>query len=513
MNKGHAALAVICASLAGFYYFHDVKGKPQRQEAETKAKRLFPNLKKDELTGLTIERLKEVGKDKPLKMLMAKQHGQWVLDGKEPHLLSTMLLGQTTKSLAELQNSDEMGSPTPTALKPEEFGLDKPTYKLEMKSKDGQAYVLTLGDKTPDGKGYYAQAGGGPITSIDTTLPGVLETPEDKLRETSPVPFQPSKANKVQLTLKDGKKVSVEVAKPREKPKEELDDNIEITDLNEEWKMTVPTAAGADATKVRDLLWNWKNVKHGRFLKPDEKIDFSKPELRVEAFIDGETEPYVFEVGPSVPAKPTMRYLRRLGPEEVMVFEINNPKLLDINEGTLEQKHLAVFEPDTIKKIDLKVKDISIVGSRTDKGERDWQLSQPSPGNPTAAQRNAAVGEILFELKGLEWKSKSSETAFTESASFQLFDKEGKAILKATLGQESGKGRLAKVDGVKEVLLLEPDPLAKLESMARRVKEAVPTPTPTPAASGMPGVPGMPGQPGAPILIQNGKPVTPQNPR
>lgn len=488
MNRGQAFMGVVVVALGGFYYWHDVVGKPKREEAETKQKRLFPDVKRADLTGLTVERLKELGTNKPYKRVISKKHGLWVLEEeKDLEVLNTLSMGATTKGIVEVQRALKMTESPGDQLKPSEFGLEKPSYRLELKCKDGKSHTLLIGDKMPDGNGYYVQADNGPIEAVGATWPDLLEGPTDKMRETSAVPYELSKISRVNFTLPDGKKVETTLAKPREKEKgkEELDDGIEITDLNEEWKQTSPVAAVADPRKIRDFLQLWKGAKHNRFLHPQEKIDFSKPALRIEATVDGETEPYVMEVGPVVPNQPNMRYLRRLNPDETMVVEMNNPKLMDVGVESFEQRHLAAFEGDDVKKVEIKIKDLDVVASRSD---QDWSVSKPS--KPVGDQNNwnNAINDLVFEIKSTEWKSKSSGT-LSPVGKFDLLDKDGKKLLSFSLGQESGKGRLAQVEGSKDIVVLEPDPLSKWESISKRLLVAAASPTP--GASGTP-VSGLP---------------------
>ncbi len=488
MNRNQAIMGVLVVGLGGFYYWHDVEGKPKREAAETKAKRLFPEMKREELSSVTVERLKATGADKTFKRQIARKHGLWILESEPlPEVLNTLSMSNAMKSLIEIQRGDSLNeTESPNAkLNPAEFGLDKPSYKIDMKTADGKAHTLLIGDKTPEGHGFYVQADGGSIESANTSMTELLETAPDKMRETSPVTYEPGRMNKVTVTLPDGKKIAAELAKPREKSKDDIDDpSIVITDLNEEWNLTSPKATKADAQKIRNFLNVWKGAKHGRFLGADEKVDFSKPYLKVEAFVDGEKDPYVFELGPNVPAKPTMRYLRRLNPEEVMVIEMDNPKLLEIAEDSFDQKHLAVFEPDDIKKVELQVKDQTVSGSRKD---QTWTISKPAKPGGDEKAIESALGDLLFDLKSLEWKSKTSGS-LSQVAKLELMDKDGKKILSLLLGQESGKGRLAQVEDSKDLLLLEPDPLNKYEAILKRITSAAtPSPSATPSGSPTPG--------------------------
>jgi hypothetical protein len=59
-------------------------------------------------------------------------------------------------SLAKMQIYRDYGE----NLKPEEYDLDKPLYKLTVKTADAKTYVLNIGAPTPTGTGYYVQLEG-----------------------------------------------------------------------------------------------------------------------------------------------------------------------------------------------------------------------------------------------------------------------------------------------------------------------------------------------------------------
>jgi hypothetical protein len=176
VNKTNLALAVVVVAAGAFYFIHDVKGKPQREEAQTQSKRVFPELKKDKLASFEVQQLKESGKAKPFHRLIVKKHGLWIEEDPKPsHALNGVMLAGSLKSLVELQRSDDLGaSATPApVLNSADYGLDKPTYTIKVKSSDGKEYAVNLGNRTPDKTGFYVQS-----RSSETTAPFPISPPK-----------------------------------------------------------------------------------------------------------------------------------------------------------------------------------------------------------------------------------------------------------------------------------------------------------------------------------------------
>jgi len=470
--RNQIIMLLLLVGAAIFYYVHDVKGKPEREKAETSAKRLFPELKKDGLTELTLEKLK----DPKSKEVLTYSDGKWLSQGPPPQLLGTQEVGNPIKSLVEVQRKKELTTtPGPDILK--EYGLDQPSYKVSLKAKEGKTETLILGNKTPDDAGYYARSGeSGPVVSVGGDFGTLLTTAIDTMREKSPLPVEPSKANRLLITMADGKQLEAKLREAREKPPEDAPDDVTITNLSEEWDLAQPEKAEADGGKVRDLLWAWKNLKAGRFLKPDEKIDFSKPTLKLEVWSDGQAKPQVFEVGPAVEVKKNMYYVRRLEPEEVMVVELTDPKVLTPEANSLKNRHFAKFEVDEVNRVEVTAGNVELAARKS--GEH-WKFSKPATPNSDEAARDQAVNDLLWEVKNGEWTESTGEKKDLKARiKVSLYDKEDKPLGTVILGEATGKAALLQLGDDKTVYKLAEDPFVKWDGIIRRAAEQTPVATP-----------------------------------
>ncbi|MBX3167943.1 MAG: DUF4340 domain-containing protein [Candidatus Eremiobacteraeota bacterium] len=486
MNRGNLVALLLVAGLGAFFYMHDVKGGKERKAKETQEKRYFPELEKKDVTSLKIEKLGAPS----FVHEMSKENGIWVLQGKEPVVLRTASTGQSVKALVELQKAEDAGDAT---SKPEDFGLDKPSYKLTLKDRKGQDHSLLLGAKTPDDSGYYVTPGPGkPITSIATSLTDLLDPATDNQREMSPLVFEPSTANKIVLESAGGPPIEVALSKPREDSgtDDDSDDGMEIQDLGEEWKVVRPEAAAADGAKIRDLLFNWRSVKVGRFMKADEKVAFEPSTVKLTVYVDRQSKPFVLDVGPGVPGKPGLYYARRTPPNEQMVLEIKDFKLLEPKLANVLQRHLYVFQPEEATRLEATIDKLKIEGS---KSQDSWKVTAPKVAKDKEEAQKTAASDLVWELKNLEWSSKpdaKSVGEWKERAALEAWGEDKKSLAKVSLGQPGPNGQGAYVkDGAGVVYLVEKDPYQRWVDIKLRLEGKGPavTPTPKPAPFVLPG--------------------------
>jgi hypothetical protein len=488
MNRGNLVALLLVVGLGAFFYWHDVKGKPAEVEREKQEKRYFPDIEKKDVTSLKIEKLGAP----PFVHEMSKENGVWVLQGKEPVVLRTASTGQAVKALVELQKAEDAGDAT---SKPEDFGLDKPGYKLTLKDRKGQDHSILLGAKTPDDSGYYVTPGPGkPITSIATSLTELLEPSTDAQREMSPLVFEPSTANKIIIESAAGPPIEVALSKPREDSgtDDDSDDGMEIQDLSEEWKVVRPEAAPADGAKIRDLLFNWRGVKVGRFMKADEKAAFEPSTVKLTVYVDRQSKPFVIDVGQAVPGKPGLYYARRTPPDEKMVLEIKDYKLLEPKVVNVLQRHLYVFQPEEAVRLEATVDRVKV---EANKSEDNWNVSAPKVAKDKEEAQKTAASDLVWELKNMEWISKpdaKSVGEWKERASLEIWGEDKKSLAKVSLGQAGPNGQGAYVkDGAGVVYLVEKDPYQRLVDIKVRLEGKGPaaTPTPKPEPFVLPGKP------------------------
>lgn len=476
INWTNWIMLIVMVGLGCFYYLHDGGGGPQT--GPTPGKAFFPNLKMSDIVALKVERLKESAGVKPFVHEITLKNTIWTLQGAEPMALRTLTTAQGIKSLVELEKDEEI-SGEGINPKPEEFGVDKPTFKLTLTDKNSKQHSFMLGDKTPDDQGYYAITGPGqPIYAIKSTLAELTESNPDAMRETSPITFESSLVNKIQVESQAGPPLEMVLSKPREDAGgEEMEPGMSIQDLNEEWKITKPEAVAADPDKVRGLVASWKAVKVGRFMKASEAMDLSKPTVKLTFWVDRASDPFTLTVGSAVPGKNNLYYAERSHPPEKMVLEINDYKLLEPKQRTVQQMHLYTFQPEDVKKLVATIEGTRIEATKSDS---DWSVKEPKVPGVKAEDQGAALNDLVWEVKNMEWldQPKNPPNAWKERASIELFGEKGKSLGKILLGQGGYIRNDKNVD-----YRIEKDPMPRWKDIVLRLQGKGPKPTATPAAN------------------------------
>ncbi|MEW6282356.1 MAG: DUF4340 domain-containing protein [Candidatus Eremiobacterota bacterium] len=486
MNRSTLIMLVLVLGLGSFYYFHDIRGAKLREEAEKQEKRLFPTLKKDDLVGMEITHQDTA---KPA-LVLEKRDGRWIRKGPPDEMVSVSEVGSVANSLVEVQRTEVVQeSPAPKQLGP--FGLEKPVHQIVLKA-GAQNHTLQVGSKTHDSASYYVRvAPDGPVVTIPATISAVLERSPTELREKGILPVEPGKATRVQLTragqtLEMALELDPDAKKEEEEEEEDPMFRME-TSLEGTWKILKPFAAGADSARVSSYLWEWKGLTAGRFLQPDEKPDFSKPELRLEVWVEGRKTPQILEVGGPVAVQPTMRYVRRLDPEEVMVADFTKGEILTRDAEFFRDRHLLVFQVDEVEKVEGTLGTTELAAKRSG---GDWKIEKPAQAVDDKAVRTSAVSNLLWEMVEDQWKSEAPADAKTgvdkPRAKVTLCKAKGEKIGTLLVGVPTpdGKGCYVQVEGSKTVFVTEGDLYKRWEDAIRPM--LAPPATPAPKTPGTP---------------------------
>lgn len=472
MSKTNWVLLILILVLGIFYYKHP--GKPQEGEANPE-KRLFAEAKKSDVKILKVEKLSHP----PLTREYARENGVWVLHGETPMVMRTFSMGSLVKSLVELEWVDDMQEDG-NVPKRADFGLDKPSFRLTMTDKNGVSRSLLVGAKTPDERGYYVSLSDtAPIYGTNVALSELLDGTAESLRENSPIVFEPSTANKIEIQAPSGP-LEVGLAKPREQEEESAqDDGIETTDLNEEWKITRPEAAKADGAKVRDFISNWRNVKLARFMKGSEGVDFSKPLLSVAFHVDQQKDPFRLVIGGPVAGKKDLYYAHRFAPDEYMVLEMPDSKLLEPNLKSFLQRHLFDFPNEDVVRLEATLDGVKFSAK---KDGDNWKVT---PALAEAEKQSLPAADLVYEVRNAEWSEQPADSAlpkeWKERGSIELWDKK-QSLARLVLGPVGPQGQGAYVrDGQGKTYLLADDPGKRWSDIKARLEgKQSPTPTPEP---------------------------------
>jgi hypothetical protein len=219
-----AALGLLLAILAGFYYVYEVRWGPGREEAAARKGRVFTADTKD-VTAVALKRGDE-------SVRLVREGDAWQLvepvkaRGSRPavdELLANVLTARIDREI------------DPNPKSPGDFGLDKPAADVTLTLNDGKTLGLQLGAKNPTGVWVYARERGKPAVFVlgESVLRDATRPVAD-FRDRTILAFDAKDVSGFEIVLPEGT-IAVEGA-PRE------------------WRITRPVALRADNETVSEFF-------------------------------------------------------------------------------------------------------------------------------------------------------------------------------------------------------------------------------------------------------------------
>lgn len=218
---------VVLLALAGTLYWSEHR-KPAA-EAKVSADTPPPILKLDEAAITKVELKK---KDAAQIVLEKNSSGTWQITQPKPLNADRSAVSSTLSSLSSL-NSQRVVEDKASDLK--QFGLDQPSFEVDVTSKDGKNHQLLIGDDTPAGGAVYAMLAGDPRvftmasynkTSIDKSL--------NDLRDKRLLTFSADQVSRLELVKGN--------------------QEIEFGRNKDEWQILKPKPLRADSIEVSSLV-------------------------------------------------------------------------------------------------------------------------------------------------------------------------------------------------------------------------------------------------------------------
>jgi len=220
-----AALAVLLAVVAGFYYVYEIRLGPEREQAESRRGRVFAAEPKD-ATALELQRGDET-------IRLAREGDGWRMTAPVATRADRGKVDETLTSVLMAKSDREIDAAPKT---PAEFGLAPPAAQATVTLKDGKTLTLTLGAKSPTGVWVYARKRDKP--NVFVVSEGVLRdvtAPLADFRDRTILAFDRAAVSGVQVVTADAT-IDVDPA------------------ATGKWKIARPLALPADSDVVGELL-------------------------------------------------------------------------------------------------------------------------------------------------------------------------------------------------------------------------------------------------------------------
>jgi hypothetical protein len=194
--KRTIVIAVIFLLIGGFYYFHEIKGKPVREELKRKESSVF-SIEEEKINLITFLRkdIESLAKANNLeKFIFEKRDDHWYIKEPTESRADKDTLESLVKALAT-SSRDEIIDKTGKDI--EKYGLDNPRYELVI-SDGSKEEILLIGDNTIDDRSFYAKLKDEPtIYLISTNLKYNLDRKSDDYRDRTIVDIPKEEINRV----------------------------------------------------------------------------------------------------------------------------------------------------------------------------------------------------------------------------------------------------------------------------------------------------------------------------
>jgi Domain of unknown function (DUF4340) len=388
LNRTQVVLIFAILGLASFYTWSKVR-KIEDVEREFQDARYFPKVEEKD-----VEEIRVFSADPSFEYTLGRRGDHWYIGS---HLLSLEKSHQLVMSILELSRDREMEA-RPTPDREAEFKLHTPAYILSVVANGGKELgTVKLGTRTPDYNHFYGQEKeGGAISTVPAYTLGILEEEPKSLHEQS---LLPAEVAAVDL-------FSFEVGTSESVVLERFDET--------RYRFQVPDKGLADETRVKDFLFQLKDLKVARFLGPDEVAPAGTTEVQYRARVSYSEFEVVTELQQRVAANRKLvygkRYLRTKDSPNPVEGTLERFVVELLPQGDIANPTYSLFEDRRVVVLDLdEVTSLTIEDTgETLKLHKDKQ-GKWTDGSDTNGSTDEAVKALLFRLKDLRYETSLSD--------------------------------------------------------------------------------------------------------
>jgi Domain of unknown function (DUF4340) len=364
-----AALAVLLAALAAFYYVWDVRLAPEREKVAERKGRVL-TVEPSDVKEVVLRRGSET-------VRLRRESDGWEMVAPVTGRGDRGSIDEVVTSVATAKMDREIAD-KPDALA--EFGLDKPAAEATLIDKDGKEITLLLGAKSPTGVWVYAQERG---------RPNVVVVSDGVLRDvTRPVgDFR----NKTILAFDRKDVTGLEVVLPEETLAVERAGDAQ-------WKVTRPRPLRADTEAISNFFDKLTGARIKEFVaeapRSLEPYGLARP-VRVAIHVgrDKDRATRVLLLG-RLDDKKKGVYALRPGEASVLLLPEEVWTALPKATAAIRDKTVVDFERDQVTGLEVESPRGSVALSR--EGDR-WTITKPQP----LPADQVEAGAVLMSLRNM----------------------------------------------------------------------------------------------------------------
>jgi hypothetical protein len=218
---------IVLAALVGTLYWSEHR-KPADDTAKASADAPPLILKLDEASITKLELKK---KDAAAIVLDRNSSGNWQITQPKPYGADQSTVTSALSTLSSL-NSERLLEDHASDLK--EYGLDQPSFEVDISEKDNKTQKLELGESTPTGSAVYAMLAGDPrVFTLATYNKTAIDKSLNDLRDKRLLAIDPDKISRIELVQKN--------------------QEIEFGRNKDDWQILKPKPLRADSVQVSEL--------------------------------------------------------------------------------------------------------------------------------------------------------------------------------------------------------------------------------------------------------------------
>lgn len=383
----------VLVALIAWLYFWEIKHRGAEKAAKAEAEKIV-HIAKDKIVEVDVQSKKNG------KITIKKPAKEWVLaapvttKGDESAIDRLLVSAAAAKPERVIAEKD---------VKWEDYGLDKPELTVVLATADKKVR-LSFGSLNPAKTSYYLRAGDDPrLFLVADTLKNSMDKSPFDLREKTVLGIAPEDVDRIVISAK---------GKDTEIKRQGLD----------KWRMLKPEQLRVKSSIANKALIDITNLQAKGIIdepmtdgdpygldQPEEEITLAGKKLR-QTLLVGKASNGEKRIG-----RGASRYARIKGREPVYEIDLSFLAPLKADPQRLQDKSIVDVKPTAVERLEIDLDGKKWIAVKGEDGT--WGLESPRKGSVQAWE----ITSILWDLKGVEWKSMSKPTDSNPSP--QKFDK------------------------------------------------------------------------------------------
>ncbi len=389
--------------LLGYYYIFEVKKKKEDIEKKESEERIFPELKKENVTEVFI-------KNENGKFLFKKVGADWKIFEPIHDFADNSAIDNIINAYANRKMIQKIDNPNLS-----DFGLTNTAsvIETEIKTSDGKNLKLNIGDKNPTGIYTYILKPENPniVYITDSDIKSWCEKKLFDYRYRYLLRLDENKVSKIEVNINDKEKKFI------------------LEKKADEWHLIQPIQDIARKDRVNSLISSFKTTM-AKSMEEPTSINLKKYELLTPKeyikFYEGDKE-HIIYIGKSDKEKYSY-FVRTNRIKEIL--EIPDYVYTNLTKAEdMRNKQIIIFEQEKVKKIEIKTGNKFIVAEKIKdkKGVENWEYKE-TQNIDKEQKKKISMWTVSSELFNSDYKEKIKEDEKVNEKEKYGFEKDDKYI-------------------------------------------------------------------------------------